>query len=180
MTALVLKADTSTRTVLTIGITGDKLLLKKQYREEVEDFYKRQSAVHEFLLGILELISSDYILDRTQRTERSELFGREVQDIFKSGLVIKYVEIFDACGPTITDEAISALILSTETKGGGQAVNDQRRQKGWSPLEIFEVDVLDAGEDEKSAVNNDFQGKISSTDIRRRIHQKSATTIGKP
>jgi len=180
MTALALNPEATEGSCLTVGITGDELLKNKQYREEMEDFFERQSAVQYFLLGILQLMSPGHVFDTTQKVTSSESFGREVHDTLKSGLVIKYVEIFDPCGPTITDEAISALVLSAETRSGGQVVNDKRRDKGWSALEVFEVDVLDAGDVETSQSDDRFQGKISSTDIRRRVHQKSAPARGKP
>ena len=59
-------------------------------------------------------------------------------------------------------------------------LNDKREEQGGSALEIFEVDVIDAGEadgDGRDQPNDKFQGKISSTDIRRRIREKSAKTI---
>ena len=178
-TALLLDPEASAQTHLTVGITGDELLKNKQYRDQLEDFYKRQSVVQEFLLGILELMSPRHILTDVQTTEKAEPFGREVQNALKSGLIIRYVEIFDPCGPTITDEAISALVLSAETRSGGKLVNDRRRERGWSALDIFEVDVLDAGKDEDSPNDDRFQSKISSTDIRRRAHEKSAAAKGK-
>lgn len=141
MTALVLNPDSTQERCLTIGITGDELLKSKTYREELEDFPQRQSAIHNFLLGILELISPVHVLDSTQDVRSAQSRGREVHDLLKSGLTIKYVEIFDPCGPTITDESISALVLSGETRKGGQVVNDKRGEKGWSALEVFEVDV---------------------------------------
>ena len=174
MAALVLDPEATEGSCLTVGITGDALLKKKQYQEELEDFFERQSAVQSFLLGILELMSPDHILEKTQKATSSESFGREIHDTLKSGLIIKYVEIFDPCGPTITDEAISALVLSAETRSGGQIVNDKRRDKGWTVLEVLEVDVLDFGDEETSQTDDKFQSKISSTDIRRRVHQKSA------
>ena len=92
-----------------------------------------------------------------------------------SGLTINYVEIFDAFGPTITDEKISALVISGETRSGGKAVNDRREEKGWAPLEVFEVDVLDAHDETGSgSAKADFQNKISSTEIRRRLHLRHA------
>lgn len=178
MTAFVLGPGTTGGSCLTIGITGDELLKKKQYREELEDFFERQSAVQYFLLGILELMSPGHVLEKTQRATSAEPFGRELHDILKSGLIIKYVEIFDPCGPTITDEAISALVLSAETMSGGRVVNEKRNDKGWPALEIFEVDVLDIGDDETSQSDDKFQSKISSTDIRRRVHQRSVIANG--
>lgn len=174
MTAFALDPETTEGSCLTVGITGDELLKKKQYPEELEDFFERQSAVQYFLLGVLELMSQGHVLERTQNVTSSESFGREVHDTLKSGLIIKYVEIFDPCGPTITNEAISALVLSAETRSGGQVVNDKRRAKGWPALEVMEVDVLDAGAEETSQTDGKFQSKMSSTDIRRRVHQKSA------
>jgi phosphopantetheine adenylyltransferase len=54
---------------------------------------------------------------------------------------------------------------------------DKRVEKGWAPLEVFEVGVLDAQpgtEDEDdstgAAVPKDaFESKISSTEIRQRL-----------
>ena len=180
MTAFVLDSEAISGACLTIGITGDELLKNKSFKEELEDFPERQLAVQNFVLGILGLVSLSHVLDSTRRIEGVPPHGREVHITLKSGLTIKYVEIFDPCGPTITDETITALILSAETRSGGRVVNDKREEKGWSTLEIFEVDVIDAGEadgDSRDQPNDKFQGKISSTDIRRRIREKSATTI---
>ncbi|CAD6565137.1 MAG: hypothetical protein ASARMPREDX12_005708 [Alectoria sarmentosa] len=183
MTALVLDLRSIQGACLTIGITGDELLKNKKFREELEDFPERQLAVQEFLLGVLGLASPSHVLDNTRHVESTSNHGREVHNMLKSGLTIKYVELFDPCGPTITDETITALVLSAETKDGGLVVNDKRGEKGWFALEVFEVDVLDVrdGEgDDRDRARDKFQGKISSTDIRRRIHEKSATTFDNP
>lgn len=180
MTALILDPGSIQGACLTIGITGDQILRNKSFREELEDFPERQLAVQEFLLAVLGLVSTSHVLENTRDSESTSLHGREVHNTLKSGLIIKYVELFDPCGPTITDETITALVLSAETKGGGQVVNDKRREKGWPSLEVFEVDVLDAVEaegDSRDQAQDKFQGKISSTDIRRRIHEKSATIL---
>ena len=180
MTALVLDPSSIQGACLTIGITGDELLKNKNFRDELEDFSERQLAVQEFLLGFLGLVSASHMLYSTRDVESTSPHGREIHNTLKSGLIIKYVELFDPCGPTITDETITALVLSAETRGGGRVVNDKRREKGWPALEVFEVDVLDAGEaegDSGDQAQSKFQGKISSTDIRRRIHEKSATIL---
>lgn len=181
MTALVLDLRSIEGACLTIGITGDELLKNKKFKEELEDFSERQLAVQTFLLGVLGLVSLKHTLDKTQHVKSSSPHGREVHNTLKSGLTIKYVEIFDPCGPTITDKTITALILSAESRGGGQVVNNKRREQAWSALEIFEVDVLDVGDadgDSRDQANNEFQSKISSTDIRRRMHEKSTITSG--
>ena len=178
MAALALTSKSPGGTCLTVGITGDELLKRKQYRDQLEDFHERQSAVQDFLLGTLELISPSHVLRSTQNVRSSEPFGREVESKLTSGLTIKYIEIFDPCGPTITDESINALVLSAETRGGGQVVNDKRKEKSWPPLEILKIDVLDNGEDDDNYIKDDFQSKISSTDIRRKLHQKSTGASG--
>jgi phosphopantetheine adenylyltransferase len=58
------------------------------------------------------------------------------------------------------------LALSLETRGGGAAVNEKRKEQGWDPLEVYEVAVLDASEE--GTVDETFQSKLSSTEIRRK------------
>ena len=181
MTALVLDPEPSPGWCIAVGITGDELLKNKQYREELESFEERLFDVRHFLLDILELISPIHTLQSTSRVESSEPHGRTVHDVLKSGLSIKYVEIFDPCGPTLTEESITGLILSGETRKGGQFVNEKRGEKGWQALEVFEVDVLDTQEDEagnQTQIDDKFQSKISSTDIRRRVLQRSKANEG--
>ena len=174
--AVLLPPGANQETYLTIGITGDELLKNKEYREEVEDFSHRQSAVQDFLLAILQLMSSNHILQERKTIPTKQSSRREVHTMLQSGLLIRYVEIFDPYGPTITDEAISALVISAETRSGGQAVNDKRNEQGWPNLEVFEVDVLDNGEEDADQADNKFPNKVSSTDIRRRVYEKRHRT----
>ena len=172
MTASVVEIDQKQPRELTIGITGDTLLKKKQYAEHLQDWNQRQECVRDFLLGILEPDASS---ESTRRDYNQETNARSVRDELPSGLIINYVEIFDPFGPTITDEEISALVISGETRSGGQAVNDRRAENGWAPLEIFEVDVLDAGENKtRGSTEIDFEDKISSTEIRRKLYLRHA------
>lgn len=163
---------------ITIGITGDRLLQSKKFADELQDWYARQVGVERFLLGILKMLLPSEILKSNQKISSVDSGARMVRNEFESGLVINYVEIFDPFGPTIIDESISALVISRETRAGGKAVNQKRQEMGWSLLEVFEVDVLDAddGIDSRLQQNEDFKGKISSTDIRRRLHERSAAT----
>ncbi len=178
MTALILEPHSpgkpDKKRSLTIGITGDKLLVKKKCVEELQEWDQRLDGVRSFLSATLILDAPDRVLLSTKRTVNSESGARTVQDEFKSDLVINYVEIFDAFGPTITDEEISALVVSGETRSGGKAVNDRRSEKGWAVVEVFEVTVLHAGDDKDSESDNsmeqDFQNKISSTAIRQKLH----------
>ncbi|KAL8970308.1 MAG: hypothetical protein Q9183_001587 [Haloplaca sp. 2 TL-2023] len=179
MTALVLNNSAQSHTLnqraLTIGITGDALLTNKKFSEYLQDWEHRQAAVQAFMLDFfgveapLKQTASKNQVDEEARPQR------KVVNVLSEDLTINYVEIFDAFGPTITDENISALVLSGETRAGGKAVNDKRADKGWPALDIFEVDVLDTHDDNKETSEHeteDFTDKISSTEIRRRIATK--------
>lgn len=184
MTALLVNLDersASSGRSLTVGITGDELLKKKQYVDQLQDWDERQAAVGGFLLGILQMSLPTDTLTSSQRMTNSDTGARTVRQEFESGLVINYVEIFDPFGPTITDESISALVISGETRSGGQAVNDKREAKGWSSLEVLEVDVLHAeieirDDSASNRIEEDekYEGKISSTEMRRRLHNRGA------
>ncbi|CBX94872.1 similar to pantetheine-phosphate adenylyltransferase family protein [Plenodomus lingam JN3] len=152
--------------VLTVGITGDALLVNKKYAEQLESWKRRQESVHDFLSSLVYFGPHDD--NRIQVLEVNEPGpnGHAVHVNFPSGLSIRYVEIWDPFGPTITDRDITALVLSLETRGGGAAVNKKREEQGWEPLEVFEVAVLDASEEDR--VDDTFQSKLSSTEIRRR------------
>jgi phosphopantetheine adenylyltransferase len=163
-------SDTSTQRTVTVGITGEELLTKKKYAEVMESWNERQEKVSDFLESII-LFASPEIVNRTsRRVSNPGPNGTFVRVKLEQDLTINYVQISDPYGPTITDEAISALVISKETRSGGQAVNDRRTEKGWSTLEVFEVDVLDSTEMEDGnddSREQDFQSKISSTEIRR-------------
>ena len=183
MTALQVQNSTSSSAngepFLTVGITGDELLKNKKFRESIEDWDQRQNSVRTFLLDFLQFIQPSHILKQTRNRPSSVSDGKEVVDILQSGLQIRYVEIFDPYGPTITDPAITALVISAETRAGGDAVNKKRQEKGWPILEVFEVDVLDTDEhgpkDKGDGDTEAFQNKLSSTEIRSRIQQKYAS-----
>ena len=182
MTALVLEpytpSESNRKRTLTVGITGDQLLKKKEFVNEMQDWDQRQQIVGKFLSSFLMLDSPSRAPLTTSRATSPDTGARTVRDEFKSGLVINYVEIFDPFGPTITDEEISALVVSAETQSGGKAVNDRRSEKGWVALEVFEVDVLNAGEDQDTdgqrSVEREFQNKISSTAIRQKLHLRQS------
>ncbi len=165
---------------LTIGITGDELLRNKKFAEHMQSWDDRQKAVLEFLLGILDFSPPTHQNVITKRVSAPGPNGNAVIATLGSDLIIRCVEISDPFGPTITDESISALVISGETRSGGKAVNEKRCEKGWAALEVLEVDVLDAEEDgeaESAAVKQDFASKISSTEFRRREHEKSRSGV---
>lgn len=162
--------DEHTSTTLTVGITGDALLKNKKYIELLESWKLRQETVHEFLSSIIWFGQPDDGRIHTQELNSPGPNGHAVHVSYPSGLTIKYVEIWDPFGPTITDKNITALALSLETRGGGAAVNNKRVEQGWDPLEVFEVAVLDASEED--SIDETFQSKLSSTEIRRKRNER--------
>lgn len=164
---------------LIVGITGDELLKNKKYAEYVGSWEQRQQDVVNFFVSILSFTRSGQ--DETFETTRYNKpgpNGKAVHTKLKNGLAtIECVEIQDPYGPTITDESVTAIVISGETREGGKAVNEKRREKGWHALEIFEVDVLDAEEHEGGpAKDGDFAAKISSTAIRKRKAENARTS----
>lgn len=161
---------------LIVGITGDELLKNKKYAEYLNSWKKRQEDVVDFLLSILcfncpLLVGDVKIVHRDEPGPNGRAVLTKVQ---KCSVVIECVEIQDPFGPTITDGDISALVVSRETRSGGQAVNEKRAEHNWRALEVFEVDVIDALDvDGDAGGTEDFSSKISSTEIRRQKAEKA-------
>ncbi|KAL6712662.1 hypothetical protein ACN47E_000539 [Coniothyrium glycines] len=163
-------ADVAEPRVLTVGITGDALLVNKKYAEQLESWKRRQEATHEFLSSLVWFGAEDDARIRVQEFHEPGPNGHAVHVEYPTGLTVRYVEIWDPFGPTITDKEITALVLSLETRGGGEAVNKKRNEQGWDPLEVFEVAVLDASEE--GNVDETFQSKLSSTEIRKKRSER--------
>lgn len=159
---------------ITIGITGDQLLKNKKHAEVLESWSDRYRSVMQFIDSILDFSppSSPGQRHVSVRDDPGPN-GKSMDVSYPNGLVIKCTEIQDPFGPTITDEGISAMVLTAETRSGGKAVNDKRAEKGWKGLELFEVDVLDANaEEEGGVVKEGFENKLSSTAIREKLVKK--------
>lgn len=145
--------DEAIERVMYIGITGDALLVNKKYAEFLEGWEQRYQSTASFLSAIM-----SFSADSNPQIERVN--EKSVVMKILPQVALNFVEITDPFGPTITEEDISALVVSAETHAGGAAVNDKREEKGWEKLAVFEVDVLQS--------DASIDSKISSTDIRRR------------
>ncbi|KAI9743564.1 MAG: hypothetical protein M1818_002879 [Claussenomyces sp. TS43310] len=179
-TALLLQptspADTRPRRLI-VGITGDELLKNKKYAEYLQSWKERQDAVVAFLLSILSFTRLRTGEDEVETESLNEPVanGKAIHTrLRQSAITIECVEIQDPFGPTITDESVSALVVSGESRAGGAAVNQKREERSWLPLRVFEVDVLDAEEEDDGATprKEGFDSKISSTAIRKRIAEE--------
>lgn len=158
--------------IVTIGITGDEMLVNKKYSEFLESWEQRWRGVWVFLQSIVDFSSpADRKQTKIERISDPGPNGKRVIVSLGSSLEFRFVQISDPFGPTITDQDITALVVSKETRAGGKAVNEEREEKGWPILEVFEVDVLDLSEtdaERSNASTETFDSKISSTEIRRR------------
>jgi phosphopantetheine adenylyltransferase len=166
--------DPSARRVLVIGVSVDELLKNKKFAEELEPWDRRVLSVLSFLRTILDLSASTAATLPSSSTSTGP--GGEIQATFHGGLLlVRCVPLNDPFGPTVAEERIDVIAVSGETRGGGKAINDRRTEKGWAPLDVFEVDVLDAtdvaaldeGADDGAVKSEDFTAKISSTTIRQ-------------
>lgn len=170
-------AGLTSQQVLTIGITGDELLKNKKHPELLESWQDRQRSVYQFLKALMDFRAPGVSKVETLESSKPGPNGHTIRYKIGDRLSINAVEISDPFGPTITDRGITALVLSAETRAGGRAVNDKRRQQGWPELEVFEVDVLDAHdiEGKGSSGGDAFASKLSSTSIRQSILEKART-----
>jgi phosphopantetheine adenylyltransferase len=179
-TALLLQPATSPSDPprrLIIGITGDELLKNKKYAEYLQSWEKRQSDVVDFLVSILSFMRTSSE-DTIQTIPSQGSNGRAIYTKLKAhSITLECIEIQDAYGPTVTDETVTALVVSGETRSGGQSINEKRAEKGWKPLEIYEVDVLDAEDKLDSATKTEnFASKISSTALRKHKADRAQTS----
>lgn len=117
---------------LIVGITGPKLLLNKKHADLIQLYAEREREVIRFL-----------------------------QKLSWDSCPYEIYEINDVCGPTGYVRDIDALVVSGETRSGGDYVNKVRREQGFRPLEVVVIDVI--GENVDSST---WEGKMSSTTIR--------------
>ena len=154
---------------LTVGISGDQILQKKQDRDYLETWKEREGAVVSFLRAIMDFRPPKH----ANVTLKQTTGATQVWDVQLDGLTFHLSELEEMYGPTITDEGVTALVVSGETRSGGQAVNKKRAEKGWHEVHVFEVDVLAAGtEGDDESEESILKSKISSTSIRRGIREK--------
>ncbi|PQE18015.1 cytidylyltransferase protein [Rutstroemia sp. NJR-2017a BVV2] len=160
-----------------VAVGGDELLKNKKYAEYLQSWEKRQSDVVDFLVSILSFMRTNSE-DTIQTIASQDSNGRAIYTKLKAhSITLECIEIQDAYGPTITDETVTALVVSGETRSGGQSVNEKRVEKGWKPLEIYEVDVLDAEDKLDSATKTEnFASKISSTALRKHKADRAQTS----
>ncbi|KAH7324330.1 hypothetical protein B0I35DRAFT_423927 [Stachybotrys elegans] len=162
---------TGEKSELIIGIAADELLKNKKFSEELQGWDQRARAAISVLATTLE--NSTQASPPTTSPRENELHAT----LRDGAVVVRCVAISDPFGPPIHEENVFAIVVSGETRAGGKAINDKRQEKGWAPLEVFEIDVLDTREVDDNmaqATVEDFSTKISSTAIRQQRASKRA------
>jgi phosphopantetheine adenylyltransferase len=129
---------------ITIGITADEALHEKNSAGQVKSWDERQENVADFFESIVAFSKNVKTFRVAEHFDQTGPNGKCVSVQLGPTLTIIYVEISDHYGLTITDEGISALVVSKGKEASAKAINDKREEKGWSPLEVFEVDEVDA------------------------------------
>lgn len=119
-----------TKSKLIVGLTAELLLVNKKFKSQLQAYEMRKSHVMAFIAKA------------------------------DPSVTIEILPINDVCGPTGHEPNIQALIVSKETQAGGDTVNEVRKEKGLSPLEVFVVDILGGKE------------KLSSTTLRQMEYEK--------
>lgn len=168
-------SDTSSCAKLTIGITGDDLLAKKSYSELIQSWEERYEGVLDFVLSLLPLSFTDrrnaiMAAQKTNTDPERRIVSISFHD---KQLSIECVELRDSSGPVVTNESITALVLTRETRSGGIEIMRKRAEKGLQPLKIHEIDVLEAHEADNGPSTDEFAHKISSSSIRKRLAESS-------
>ncbi|CAK9262683.1 unnamed protein product [Sphagnum jensenii] len=131
---LLLKAAAElARERVVVGISTGPMLVNKELAHLIQPFDVRRAAVEKYIKSV------------------------------KPGLEVQIEPIVDAYGPSITDEALEAIVVSQETMKGGEAVNKKRAERGLSQLQVKVVDLV---------VEEGCSEKVSSTLLRQRDAQQ--------
>ncbi|PRD32941.1 UNVERIFIED_CONTAM: Coasy [Trichonephila clavipes] len=119
--------------VLIVGVSEGDTLKKKILWELIQPIEKRIEVVTDFLCEI------------------------------DPSLQYEVVPITDIYGPTITNPDIDCLVVTTETKIGGEKVNIERKKKGMSETQLHVINVI-----EDKNHSPDEEEKLSSST--KRMH----------
>lgn len=94
----------------------------------------------------------------TQRIMKVKEFLEDID----SSITYNVVPINDMYGPTKEDPTLEMIVVSEETKRGGDKVNELRLQKNLNKLDIYTVELAI----DKKINNKDMEAKISSSNHR--------------
>ncbi|GJN92332.1 hypothetical protein Rhopal_005362-T1 [Rhodotorula paludigena] len=97
---------------LIVGVSDEVLLQNKKYKHLLEPLDARIRAVEQFVALVRPSIRCDAV---------------PLQDVY---------------GPTAHDPSVGALVVSDETRSGGDTINTLRREKSLSQLDIYTISLV--------------------------------------
>ncbi|BGP50532.1 hypothetical protein JCM10450v2_006451 [Rhodotorula kratochvilovae] len=131
-------------TRLVVGVSDDHLLVNKKFKHLLEPLAERIRAVERFVALVRPSIQCDAV---------------PLQDVY---------------GPTAHDPSIEALVVSDETRAGGDSINALRLTRSLDPLEIFSISLVahdpQTGEPQ---VEVEVATKMGSTGIREWLDRRA-------
>ncbi|CEM13017.1 unnamed protein product [Vitrella brassicaformis CCMP3155] len=128
-----------TKQTMILRITGPSMLTKKRHGDFLDPYRTRKEAVRTFVSRV--------------RVESGDDVDIDVLN--------------DPVGPAGTID-FDALVVTSETRRGGEHVNKVREENGKPPVELLELQVVGGEEEEGKGQGNDSNsGKLSSTDLRK-------------
>ena len=150
------------RRKLIVGVISPSLLSSKAHADFVEPLRERMEGVREFLesLGGVSPGTDTSGEGRERGSSSVEKVGQRGVGGEEGGeekVELEIVEIHDAFGPTATDPNIQALVISDETRSGGDAVNELRKGKGWGQLDVWCIEVI-SGKRADDGAHDDHDG----------------------
>lgn len=115
------------------GMTVPAMLSKKSVAHQLQSYEERCQAVIDFVSVVRRVVTA------------------------------LHVPISDGYGNTVDVRDLTALVVSEETKSGGEAINAERERRGYPKLTVHAVSLVGASGTETAV------GKLSSTIIRKYI-----------
>ena len=128
---------------LDVGVTGEALLENKKYKEYLQPYERRERFCKDFVKAAAPV-----------------------------GLQVNFGPLDENWPIAATREDVNALVVSEETVQGAEKINEERKKRGFKPLELIVLDVLGK---ETSSENGDFESKLSSTRLRELEHIEKRT-----
>ena len=128
---------------LDVGITGEALLENKKYKEYLQPYERREQFCKDFVKAAAPV-----------------------------GLQVNFGPLDENWPVAATREDVNALVVSEETVQGAEKINEERKKRGFKPLELIVLDVLGK---KTSSENGDFESKLSSTRLRELEHIEKRT-----
>ncbi|GAA5897127.1 putative pantetheine-phosphate adenylyltransferase [Sporobolomyces salmoneus] len=110
---------------LIVGVSDEPLLGNKKFKQFLQTINERISSVERFI------------------------------ELVRPGIQHQVVPLQDVYGPTATDPDIQALVVSEETRLGGDAINKLRSEKSLSTLETYVINLVS---DDGSTTNTISKG----------------------